>query len=435
LTAEITMPDRKPDVLVIGGGIVGLASAYHIKRGDPSASVLLIDKASAAGQGDTAKSAAAVRDMFSSEIARTLASTTIDFYADLQNRGVDLGLRFIGYLWLMSRRQFQKFEMLQETLRQDNLQFRVWSADELKQMIPDFKPFLAHTDSEVEVMNLEDVTAAVQGIKCGIIAAEKLVRFYEGEFCRLGGEVMYRLPVEKLLVEASSKLGIEGEPFEWQEKVIAGAKTLNGEIRARKVVLALGAWGRELLDPIGLDCHMNPIRKTIFVLKGSKVQHLLTTAGFNADGILPMTVLPRGGVYLRPVPGEMSLYTAMTEGWGRSFALTENQPAEESFFLYNLSPLLSKYFPILEGVRPANMWAGRQDWSCTDKNPYIFQKGNAVIALGTSGNGIMKADAIGRIVAALTRNEETAELWGKKFEVSKVGLTDRIIEHESFALE
>ena len=44
-----------PDVLVVGAGIVCLASAYHIKRQEPSVKVLVIEKAPAPGQGDTAK--------------------------------------------------------------------------------------------------------------------------------------------------------------------------------------------------------------------------------------------------------------------------------------------------------------------------------------------------------------------------------------------
>lgn len=437
MSDSTSLPEGVPDVLVVGAGVIGLASAYYIKRAAPSARVLLIDKAPAAGQGDTAKTAAAVRDMFSSEISRTLAQTTICYYEDLQRmHDVDLGLEFIGYLWLMLEKQFQQFGAMQENMRRDGLQFRVWSAEELREKIPGFRPSLNHSDPETQTMNLRDITGAVQGLRCGIIAAERVVKFYEEEFCRLGGVPVYSLPVEKLLVVPRSRLGIDGEPFEWQQKIITGVKTPRGEIRARKIVIAPGAWGRELLDPIGLDSHMNPVRKMIFVLKGQKAESLLATRGFNEEGVLPVTVLPVCGLYLRPNPREGSFYSAMSEGLGRSFALTEDQSAEESFYIYNISPVLSNYFPVLKGVRPSSMWAGRQDWSCTDKNPYIFDKGNAIIVLGTSGNGIMKADAVGRVVAALSRGEEVAELHGgRKFEVSKLGVADRVIEHENFALE
>jgi glycine/D-amino acid oxidase-like deaminating enzyme len=424
------------DVLVIGAGIVGLASAYHIKRRDPSLRVLIIDKAHAAGQGDTAKSAAGVRNIFSSAISRELSSTSISFYEEIQSkRGIHLGLRFISYLWLMTETQLRRFRQSDESMTKSS-DFKLWMASELQERISDFKPVLNKNDTEILAMNLEDIAAGIQGRRCGIIAVEKLVAFYEDEFRKLGGEIEYGLSAEKIIVDPEKRIGIEGEPFEWQQKIIAGAKTPRGEIRARlKTVVAPGAWGRELLDPIGVDCHMNPVRKMIFVLRGPKVQPLFNTSGFNEDNILPLTVLPRGGVYLRPVPGEGSFYASMTEGIGHPYVGTENPPVDDQFYTYNVNPVLSAYFPMLRGVKPHSAWAGRQDWSATDKNPYVFEKANAIIALGTSGNGIMKADAIGRVVAGLTYGESRVELFdGTRFDASKIGVTKRVIEPETFAL-
>lgn len=423
------------DVLVVGAGIVGMASAYHIKREDPSKRVLVIEKAPASGQGDTAKSAGGVRNVFSSQISRTLADTSVNFYREQEKNGADLKLRFVGYLWLMSKRQFVNYEGIKENLHKDGVEIRVWDIQELKEMMPGFKLALDRGDKETKIMYLEDVFAGVQGIKCGTIAVERLVKFYEEEFHKLGGETLYSLPVEKLLVEPREKLGIEGEPFEWQDKTITGVTTPRGNIRARKVVLAIGTWGRGLLEPVGIDSHMSPVRKTIFVLRGPKVETLLSTPGFNDSGVLPMTLFPKNGLYLAPFPSEHAFYTAITEGLGHPFALSENQSAEESYYLYNVNPVLSKYVPTLAGLRPSNMFAGRQDWSSTDKNPYIFEAGNAVIAIASSGNGISKGDAIGRIVAAMARGDQIAELYGgQRFEVNRVGVAGRIIERETFAL-
>lgn len=435
MTQNRELPDNV-DVLVIGAGIIGLASAYHIKERNPSLEVLVVDKAPAAGQGDTAKSAASVRNVFTSEISRTISSSTIAFYEHLQeNRGVSLGLRFISYLWMMTANQFRQFQNFEQDLRRSEIELRIWTANELQQMIPSFRPFLDRNDPEVKMMGLEDVVAGVQAPRCGIVSPERLVSFYEEEFRKAGGQVAYNLPVERILVEPEGKLGIEGEPFEWQRKVITGVKTARGQIKSRmKTVIALGAWGRELLDPIGIDCHMHTVRKMIFVLKGPKVQPLFNTSGFNRYNMLPFTILPKGA-YLRPEPGGGSLYTAMSEGLGNSFAVPENPPADERFYMYNLNPVISTYLPDLKGIRPSSMWAGRQDLSSTDHNPYVFERANSIIALGTSGNGIMKADSISRIVTAIVFGEKEAELFGgKRFDVTRLGVTSRVIEREAFTL-
>jgi glycine/D-amino acid oxidase-like deaminating enzyme len=396
--------------------------------------VLIIDKAHAAGQGDTAKSAAGLRNIFSSAISRELSSTSIAFYEEVQNnRGIQLGLRFISYLWLMTETQLRLFRQSDGSMSKSS-DFKLWMANELQERVSNFKPVLDKSDKEI--MGLEDIAAGIQGRRCGIIAIEKLVAFYEDEFRKLGGMIEYGLPAEKMIIDPERRIGIEGEPFEWQQKIISGAKTPRGEIRARlKTVVAPGAWGKMLLDPIGVNCHMNPVRKMIFVLRGPKVQTLFNTPGFNEDNILPLTVLPRGGVYLRPVPGEGSFYASMTEGIGHPYVGSENPPVDDQFYTYNLNPVLSAYFPVLRGVKPHSAWAGRQDWSATDKNPYVFEKANVVIALGTSGNGVMKADAIGRVVAGITFGEADVELFGgTKFDATKIGVTRRVIEPETFAL-
>ena len=54
---------------------------------------------------------------------------------------------------------------------------------------------------------------------------------------------------------------------------------------------------------------------------------------------------------------------------------------------------------------------------------------------GASGSGIMKADAMGRIAAALYSGEEYALLYdGEKFRVSDLGLRDRRVEPEKLVI-
>ena len=73
-----------------------------------------------------------------------------------------------------------------------------------------------------------------------------------------------------------------------------------------------------------------------------------------------------------------------------------------------------------------------------DKNPVVFKAngidGLQVVAAG-SGSGIMKADAIGRIAAALYNDLEYAELFGgSKFKVSRLGLEERDVDKEDFVI-
>ncbi|MEA2089298.1 MAG: FAD-dependent oxidoreductase, partial [Thermoproteota archaeon] len=99
------------DVVVVGTGILGLSTAYHIKKMCPDDKILVVDKLSAAGQGNTAKSAAMFRSFFYSHTNFTLADTSIDFYKHLQeNLSVNLKIKWTGYLWLFSEQQYKRLE-------------------------------------------------------------------------------------------------------------------------------------------------------------------------------------------------------------------------------------------------------------------------------------------------------------------------------------
>lgn len=45
-------------VIIIGAGILGLASAYHLLKGHAGIDLLVVERLSGPGQGDTARSAA-----------------------------------------------------------------------------------------------------------------------------------------------------------------------------------------------------------------------------------------------------------------------------------------------------------------------------------------------------------------------------------------
>jgi L-2-hydroxyglutarate oxidase LhgO len=54
------------DTVIVGAGILGLATGFHLKAQNPNLKILIVDKRAAAGQGSTAKSAAAFRCLFAS---------------------------------------------------------------------------------------------------------------------------------------------------------------------------------------------------------------------------------------------------------------------------------------------------------------------------------------------------------------------------------
>ena len=94
--------NQKFDVIVIGAGISGLSTAMHVKEDNPDLSIVVLDKQNTYGQGNTGKSAAGYRDIFKTEVNRKLASSSIEFYKDIQkSKGFDVGMHTSGYLFLV----------------------------------------------------------------------------------------------------------------------------------------------------------------------------------------------------------------------------------------------------------------------------------------------------------------------------------------------
>ncbi|MEM1553178.1 MAG: FAD-binding oxidoreductase [Candidatus Bathyarchaeia archaeon] len=420
------------DAVIVGAGVIGLSTAYNIKRQNPDLRILVVDKFSAAGQGSTAKSMSAFRCLFSSPINYVLSDSSVDFYHYVQTElGVDLKLFFVGYLWLLGEDDFAEMAPILKELAAKGLKYREYEAEEL------VKPLGLNIclcgDEEAELMGLKDVYKGVFIPKAGIIDADCIVKFYEKEFLRLGGEVRYGVKVQDLMVEACKPLGIAGEPFFWQESRVVGVKTDSGVIKARKTILAAGAWLSQLLDGVGIECFIKPKKRQVFAVeaKNPLLRRLLFAEGFNSVGCLPFTILPKPRVLIRPFPTERVFWLSYADDFPRAFKLEDDPQPEKNFYQYGIYQVLVKYFPQFRDCRPFSAFAGLYEINTLDGHPVIFEERDLIVVGGASGSGIMKADAIGRIAAALYNGEEYALLFGdRKFKVSDLSIKGRRVEPE-----
>ena len=83
---------------------MGLSASYHLKRDDPKASITVLEAHPSPGREDTSKSAGAFRAVYTSRTNLALADSTVSYFIHVQEEeGFDLGMKFVGYLFLMSR--------------------------------------------------------------------------------------------------------------------------------------------------------------------------------------------------------------------------------------------------------------------------------------------------------------------------------------------
>jgi FAD-dependent oxidoreductase domain-containing protein 1 len=433
------------DVVVVGAGIMGVAAAYHLQRNSPGKRILVVDRHGAPGQGNTGRSNAMFRNTFSSSDNQILSNSSIDFYSHVQDElKADVGLQMIGYLWLMDEAQLSKSGPFLERMQRNGIQFSRKRKGELRRLVPGMATDFEGNE-QADLMGLPSVDWGIFGPKCGRLDPDKLVRFYAEEFTRAGGTFAYNTEASALVVGPSKRLGMDGEPFVWQDSRVEGVSVSGakeGTITAETVVVAGGAWENELLEPVGIDGHVKAKKRQLFSVeaRGEGLQRLLRTEGFSPLGLVPFVILPKAGVYFKPVSEEESFWIGCEDEVNRPFIdLPEHDMgsyrAEREYYERNVYPVLTSYFPDFRDSKIRAMWAGLYAYNTIDNLPFAFRQQNLIVVGGDSGSGIMKGDALGRVVDALYRGEGEAMLYGDvPYDASKLGFEKRSVEREEWVI-
>jgi glycine/D-amino acid oxidase-like deaminating enzyme len=397
----------KPDVVVVGAGILGLAGAYHILQADSSLNLLVLDRLPGPGRGTTARSAAAYRDMFATPVNRHLAQGSLTFYENLQESGVQLDLLRIGYLWLLTAAQMTRFGPALKAMADAGVVFETLVPRELIQRLPD--------------LQVSDISQGILGKRCGILNPNRLAGFYAGEIARLGGQFQFDVEVTGFVRD--------------HRGLIHGVKVGDQEILAGQVLAATGPWLAATLALAGLSVPVVAVKRQLFALnaKTGQLNRLLHTRGFNLPSLLPYTILP-GEAYLRPVPAANAFIVGFANE-DQPPGLEDQPVASPKFFEERILPQLERYFPIFRGALPGQSWAGLYEDHLPDRIAFVDRLAGALVVGGASGSGIMKADSLGRAAAGLYFGRSQVELGdGKPLNVADLGLQGRTLPPEEFVI-
>ncbi len=436
---------RVYDVIIIGAGVFGLATAHYLKERDPDLHCLVVDRSGGFCQGNSAKSAAMYRVAFASEVNRQLATATVSFFEHLQHeKGVDIGLQEVGYLWLLSRAQWDNMEPTIRSMRQEKrTELETYTREELEELIPQLRTSFPQSDEDAQLIGLPEIHRGVYFKRCGKVEPTLLGSYYLQAYRERNGDVLFKTEVKRIVIGAKEPLGLDKEPTVWQEPEIKGIETIDGKlIKGKTIIVATGAWTPHLLDPLGIDSHVKPKKRQLFQIKHSKLRELLHNPNFNGNSI-PFTILPKASVYFRPNIHDNSIWVGCSDNLGREFDTCDsrhldNPQPEQEFYEFGVYPILSAYFPILQNIPIDTSWAGHYTYNTVDKNPYVFRAKEVpdiIVSTGGSGSGIMKSDSIGRITAAVYFGDEEASLFdGTKFPVKRLGVLERNVDHESLVI-
>ncbi|MGA1849135.1 MAG: NAD(P)/FAD-dependent oxidoreductase [Thermoplasmatota archaeon] len=403
------------DHVVVGAGVVGAATAYHLKRLSPDADILLMDREKRAGAGNTAKSAALYRNIFSSEASKVLSTSSIRYYLTLGDR---VQMNPIGYLWMFSEKQWSA------------------SSDAVSSLDPEGDEVSFPDRGEISrILNIRSdgigpfpsIDHGIWGKLCGSLSGMGLAQHYADMFREMGGEVSLGNGMEEIVLR-----GRGTRHATWGEKGIDHIVDSRGEeIEARDYIFAVGARSQEILGKLGIFTGVLPKKRQLF---GIKVDDPYSVAGDIELEKVPALILPAGGTYVKPILNRNLMILGLAESLGQPYDMSD-PTFDLEYFRKAIVPVISHYFPRLVDYELKMKWAGYYAYHWPDKNPVVEREENIFWASGTSGSGIMKADGIGRVTASKALGIDTAEMFdSSKVRVSDLSLRSRNVDKESFVI-
>lgn len=456
----------KYDVVIVGAGAFGLSSAYHLKQDRPELSILVLDARLGPGEGSMGASNAMVRDVFSSQDNRLLARSAIGFYRHQMEEQEELRtpaplLDLYGYLWLLPESRLGEFYRL-ASRDHGTLDARPVALDDLRSC-PGLDPAPSRWYEGDAARPPEPVVGGLFGRNCGAVAPDMLAHFYHREAEALGVEFQFGACVQRLSFEGREEILLHEPskmPFSFQRQMkdrlrISRVEFGDGrKVSADSIIVAAGAWAERILHPLGFATACSARPETLYSVSGPLVESLLAwhppldPIDRGPDGPrFPFLILPTGPL-LKPIFRERRMWVGYEDSVAHPIG-TREDPARDGRLEYDMSrmgdregfvtdvlPAVTPYFPRFEspGVHLENTWGGYYHFS-PDGLPVITEEYGILFVGGDSGSGVMKADSVGRLVAAKYEGRKDARLFGgETYRVDRLSLDHRNVEEERIIL-
>jgi sarcosine oxidase subunit beta len=348
------------DVVVAGGGVVGVSAAYHLARAG-AGRVVLLERAAELGTGSTGACAGGFRHQFSSRVNIELSLASVPMITGFtEEHGLPLDVHQDGYLFLV-RDQASWAEFLSgvDLQRSLGVEVEVLGPEEAVGLIPGISD--------------EDLVGATFGPKDGVADPSGLTQGYATLARTAGAEI---------------RTGVEVESIEIAGDRVTGVATSRGPLAAPVVVNAAGPWARSLAATAGVDLPVEPIPRQVIVtgpFPGAPGRKTLvidagTTFYFHREG--PGVLMGMGGIDERP-----------------SF----DTRVDDRFIADEVLPTAVRLFPPLEEADLRFTWAGLYEMT-PDRHPVLGEAPGVeglYLANGFSGHGFQHAPIVGQLLAEM----------------------------------
>ncbi|MEO8753244.1 MAG: FAD-binding oxidoreductase [Casimicrobiaceae bacterium] len=355
------------DIVVIGGGVIGVSIAYHLARfGCPR--VLLLERGQLGG-GTTAQSSCILRTHYSVPENVALAKAAIGIFNDfpkyLDDAEAESGYNRCGMMLVAP--DGPRAAALRETLaveRALGLDAREITADDARLMHP--------------LVQFEDIAAIGWEPEAGFADAHLTLSAFARAAKGLGATLREGVAVEGLTRNDSGR--------------VIGVETRSGAISAGLVISAQNIWSREVTAWTGIALPLALSRHAVFTLEAP--------TPYTRDLPVLKDLASPGKLYMRSYGGRQLLVGDGNEGV--TIPMPDTEQADVALdYVAELGEQVAHRMPVFETAGLAASWTGVYDVT-PDWNPVLGPVPGVeglLVAFGFSGHGFKLSPVVGRMVA------------------------------------
>ncbi len=373
-------------VVVIGGGVMGASTAYHLAKAGAQ-DVVLVEREPFFGLGATGRCAGGIRHQFATEINIRLSQHSLRMLDALEaETGQPALVRKCGYLFVLTRPQdvvaFQRHAALQRSL---GVPTEWLTGDEVRQRLPGCQ--------------FPDALGGTYLASDGLADPNSVVMAYVNAARRLGVHCLTGTTVESIATVADQ---------------VAAVVTSRGRLATEHVVNAAGPWSAQVAALAGVTLPVQPVRR----------QWLTTT---------PLAALPPDFPFV--IDFAQSLYFH-PEGQGLLTGMSNpsqppgfDQSVDPAWELVHLEAAAQR-LPLLEQAGVASRWAGLYEVT-PDAHPIlgVTPVGGFYVVTGFSGHGFMHGPICGRLMAELITEGQARTLDIASLRLSRFAENKEIVEY------